>query len=132
MKMVSTFFKTGTSWRPGLWLNPRNSLSTPRNRGANRLTRRAARALLTRGVAAARAAGSTSFYTFSFKKETPARPHRVASKYEMLLLLHMDMTTTVRKGVKTRQIFMDAARRVFVRDGYLNAEISEIAKAAGK
>ena len=44
----------------------------------------------------------------------------------------MDMTATVRKGVKTRQIFMDAARLVFVRDGYLNAEISEIAKAAGK
>jgi AcrR family transcriptional regulator len=44
----------------------------------------------------------------------------------------MDASVTVRKGVKTRQIFMDAARQVFVRDGYLNAEISEIAKAAGK
>jgi len=44
----------------------------------------------------------------------------------------MDMNVAVRKGVKTRQIFMEAARRVFVRDGYLNAEISEIAKEAGK
>jgi len=40
--------------------------------------------------------------------------------------------TAVRKGVKTRQIFMDAGRRVFARDGYLNAEISEIAREAGK
>jgi AcrR family transcriptional regulator len=38
----------------------------------------------------------------------------------------------IRKGDRTRQIFMDAGRRVFVRDGYLNAEISEIAKEAGK
>jgi len=59
-------------------------------------------------------------------------PRAVARKYEMLLLSSMDITSTVRKGVKTRQIFMDAARLVFVRDGYLNAEISEIAKAAGK
>jgi AcrR family transcriptional regulator len=44
------------------------------------------------------------------------------------------MTTTVvlRKGEKTRHVFMEAGRRVFVRDGYLNAEISEIAKEAGK
>jgi AcrR family transcriptional regulator len=44
------------------------------------------------------------------------------------------MTTTIvlRKGEKTRQVFMQAARRVFVRDGYLNAEISEIAREAGK
>jgi AcrR family transcriptional regulator len=58
--------------------------------------------------------------------------HAVARKYEILLLLGMDANVTLRKGVKTRQIFMDAARLVFVRDGYLNAEISEIAKAAGK
>jgi AcrR family transcriptional regulator len=38
----------------------------------------------------------------------------------------------VRKGAKTRQIFMEAGRHVFARDGYLNAEISEIARAAGK
>jgi AcrR family transcriptional regulator len=43
------------------------------------------------------------------------------------------MTTAVlRKGERTRQIFIEAGSRVFVRDGYLNAEISEIAKEAGK
>jgi AcrR family transcriptional regulator len=44
----------------------------------------------------------------------------------------MTITAVLRKGERTRQIFIDAGRRVFVRDGYLNAEISEIAKAAGK
>ncbi len=44
----------------------------------------------------------------------------------------MAMEVAIRKGDRTRQIFMDAGRRVFVRDGYLNAEISEIAKEAGK
>jgi AcrR family transcriptional regulator len=44
----------------------------------------------------------------------------------------MDIAVPMRKGVKTRQIFMAAGRRVFVRDGYINAEISEIAKEAGK
>jgi len=46
--------------------------------------------------------------------------------------IFMDVPITIRKGVKTRQIFMDAGRRVFVRDGYLNTEISEIAREAGK
>jgi AcrR family transcriptional regulator len=44
----------------------------------------------------------------------------------------MAVEVAIRKGDRTRQIFMDAGRRVFVRDGYLNAEISEIAKEAGK
>jgi len=44
----------------------------------------------------------------------------------------MTTTTVLRKGERTRQIFIEAASRVFVRDGYLNAEISEIAKEAGK
>jgi AcrR family transcriptional regulator len=44
----------------------------------------------------------------------------------------MDIGLPLRKGVKTRQIFLAAGRRVFVRDGYINAEISEIAKEAGK
>jgi AcrR family transcriptional regulator len=44
----------------------------------------------------------------------------------------MSTTTVLRKGERTRQIFIEAGSRVFVRDGYLNAEISEIAKEAGK
>jgi AcrR family transcriptional regulator len=44
----------------------------------------------------------------------------------------MSETIAIRKGVNTRQVFMDAGRRVFVRDGYLNAEIGEIAREAGK
>jgi len=44
----------------------------------------------------------------------------------------MTTTAVLRKGERTRQIFIEAASRVFVRDGYLNAEISEIAKEAGK
>jgi AcrR family transcriptional regulator len=44
----------------------------------------------------------------------------------------MTTTTVLRKGERTRQIFIEAASRVFVRDGYLNAEISEIAREAGK
>jgi AcrR family transcriptional regulator len=36
------------------------------------------------------------------------------------------------KGTKTRHDFLQAGRRVFVRDGYVNAEISEISKEAGK
>jgi AcrR family transcriptional regulator len=49
-----------------------------------------------------------------------------------MLFIGMDMGLPVRKGVKTRHIFLAAGRRVFVRDGYINAEISEIAKEAGK
>jgi AcrR family transcriptional regulator len=44
----------------------------------------------------------------------------------------MTTTTVLRKGERTRQIFIEAGSRVFVRDGYLNAEISEIAREAGK
>jgi AcrR family transcriptional regulator len=44
----------------------------------------------------------------------------------------MSTNTTLRKGEKTRQIFIEAGARVFLRDGYLNTEISEIAREAGK
>jgi len=44
----------------------------------------------------------------------------------------MTAPATLRKGEKTRQIFIEAGRRVFLRDGYLKAEISEIAREAGK
>lgn len=37
-----------------------------------------------------------------------------------------------RKGRATEEAFRDGARRVFARDGYLNARISDIAEAAGK
>jgi AcrR family transcriptional regulator len=56
----------------------------------------------------------------------------VAKKNEMELQDGMTAAISIRKGDRTRQVFMDAGRRVFVRDGYLNAEISEIAKEAGK
>ncbi len=38
----------------------------------------------------------------------------------------------LRKGERTRQRLIEAARREFSRSGYLNAEVSEISKAAGK
>jgi len=44
----------------------------------------------------------------------------------------MDAPRKLRKGEKTRQRLMDAARQVFLRDGYLNAEISQIVRVAGK
>jgi AcrR family transcriptional regulator len=56
----------------------------------------------------------------------------VAKKNEIGLQDRMAVAVSIRKGDRTRQVFMDAGRRVFVRDGYLNAEISEIAKEAGK
>ena len=39
---------------------------------------------------------------------------------------------TTRKGRATRHSFQEAARRVFERDGYLNARLSDIADEAGK
>lgn len=39
---------------------------------------------------------------------------------------------TTRKGRATRHSFQEAARRVFARDGYLNARLSDIADEAGK
>lgn len=39
---------------------------------------------------------------------------------------------TTRKGRATRRSFQEAARRVFERDGYLNARLSDIADEAGK
>lgn len=39
---------------------------------------------------------------------------------------------TTRKGRATRRSFQGAARRVFERDGYLNARLSDIADEAGK
>jgi AcrR family transcriptional regulator len=65
----------------------------------------------------------------------PYIPRSGCKKNESLLLNGMVDASTpggLRKGNRTRQIFMEAGRRVFVRDGYLNAEISEIAKEAGK
>jgi AcrR family transcriptional regulator len=44
----------------------------------------------------------------------------------------MDSSIPERKGQRTRRQLLDAARVVFSRDGYLNAEISAIARAAGK
>jgi AcrR family transcriptional regulator len=43
----------------------------------------------------------------------------------------MKVRRNLKKGENTRRRMMDAARLVFLRDGYLNAEISEIARAAG-
>ncbi len=43
----------------------------------------------------------------------------------------MSERRNLRKGENTRRRFMDAARLVFLRDGYLNAEISAISRAAG-
>lgn len=37
-----------------------------------------------------------------------------------------------RKGERTEEAFLRAAREVFARDGYLNSKISDIAKAAGR
>ncbi len=39
---------------------------------------------------------------------------------------------SIRKGELTRKLLLAAARRVFARDGYLNAEINEITREAGK
>jgi AcrR family transcriptional regulator len=44
----------------------------------------------------------------------------------------MTSKNALRKGEKTRQIFIEAGKRVFLRDGYLNTEITEIAREAGK
>jgi len=41
-------------------------------------------------------------------------------------------TAKTRKGQATERLFLDAARRVFARDGYLNAKLSDIALEAGK
>lgn len=40
--------------------------------------------------------------------------------------------TKTEKGRATRQLFLDAARRVFEQRGYLNARVSDIADNAGK
>jgi AcrR family transcriptional regulator len=44
----------------------------------------------------------------------------------------MEPNTILRKGERTRQTIMDAAGRVFLRDGYLNADSADIAREAGK
>ncbi len=43
----------------------------------------------------------------------------------------MNEQRNLKKGENTRRRLMDAARLVFLRDGYLNAEISKISRAAG-
>ena len=42
------------------------------------------------------------------------------------------MTAATRKGRATDEAFKEAARRVFARDGYLNAKITDIAAEAGR
>ncbi len=43
----------------------------------------------------------------------------------------MPAEPTTRKGRQTRQLLLDAARRVFGRDGYVNARMADIAAEAG-
>ncbi|QFG22167.1 TetR/AcrR family transcriptional regulator [Actinomadura sp. WMMB 499] len=59
------------------------------------------------------------------KKHTIARPHKPAQRTDR-------QEKATQKGRATDEAFRDAARRVFARDGYLNAKISDIAAEAGK
>ena len=43
----------------------------------------------------------------------------------------MTTTPTTKKGLQTRQKVLDAARRVFARDGYVEARMSDVAVEAG-
>src|SRR5687768_16407312 len=59
------------------------------------------------------------------RKHTIARPRKPAQRTDR-------SEKATQKGRATDEAFRDAARRVFARDGYLNAKISDIADEAGK
>src|SRR5262245_55444187 len=69
-------------------------------------------------------------HTVARPRGTAARPRRAGTADGAGPAAGMGKPT--RKGRETDEAFRAAARKVFARDGYLNARISDIAAEAGK